>query len=216
MIEKFDIYDAVTSLLQGTIFFSACLVLFPQTMKIVGPLGDSEIVLTLMSVSIAYFIGQVVVSISSMIQPFLFWSWGGKPSKLAFEGKLPEKYISVDMVELARTALKKSSSLELSDAALFNKAMSIARKADGSLSERHNQMYAYNRASFCNLLLILGLFAMSCNYGLCKNLSIIHIFGIVIGFLLLLLLHWYRTKQRAFYYVREVLIVAERELSRGA
>lgn len=216
MLEKIDIYDAVTSLSHGTLFLVAGYTLFPQATKLVPPLEISEFASSIAFICIAYFIGQVITSLSSIIQPFLYWTWGGRPSKLAFDGKMPDKYLSYDMVKLARAILQKSSSNNLSDAAIFNKAMGIARKAEGSLSERHNRMYAYNRVTLCNLALILGMFVLSCFYGRSKSFSCVQSAGIVIGFILLLLLHWYRAKQRAFYFVGEVLVVAERELSRGA
>lgn len=215
MLEKIDIYDVVTSLLHGTLFLVAGLVLFPQIAKVSHPLGSSEFLSSIAFISIAYFVGQVITSLSSMIQPFLFLTWGGMPSKLAFQGSIPDKYLSCDMAELARSTIQKTASMPLSDAAIFSKATGIARKAEGSLVERHNRMYAYNRAAFCNLLLISSLFALSCRYGLCKSYSFLQIVGMAIGFLLLLLLHWYRAKQRAFYFVREILVVAERELSGG-
>ena len=215
MLDKIDIYDVVTSLLHGTLFLVAGCVLFPQSMKVISPLEMSEVVSSIAFISIAYFTGQVITSVSSLIQPFLFWIWGGMPSNVVFKGKIPNKYIPYDMVELARIALQKTSPMPLSDAAIFSKAMGIARKADGSLSERHNRMYAYNRITFCNLALILGMFALSCFWGECKSFSYKQIAGVTIVFILLLLLHCYRAKQRAFYYVREVLIVAERELLGG-
>ena len=151
MIDKFDIYDIVTSLLHGTLFLVASVVLFPKTISVVRPLEISEVVMSAMFISGAYFLGQAITSISSLLQPFLFWTWGGMPSKIVFGGRFPEKYLSADLIGLAKKALQKSSDVKLSDAALFNKAMGIARKAEGSLSERHNQMYAYNRATFCKL-----------------------------------------------------------------
>ena len=213
MLEKIEIYDAITSLLHGTVFIIVSFVLFPQLMNVISPLEVSQIVTSIGFISIAFFVGQIIISVSSLMQPFLFWTWGGMPSKQAFDGKLSDKYLPSDMIQLARAALQKLSQTKLSDTALFCKAMSIARKAEGSLSECHNQMYAYNRAAFCNLILISGLFAMSCLYGICKSFGSGRIISIATGFFLLLLLHWYRAKQRAFYYVREVLVVAERELS---
>jgi hypothetical protein len=215
MLEKIDIYDAMTSLMHGTLFLMAGYALFPYAMKMISPLEVSEFASSIAFVCIAYFVGQVITSVSSMIQPFLFWTWGGMPSKLAFEGKIPDKYLSYDTVKLVRAALQKTSQNNLSDSAIFNKAMSIARKADGSLSERHNRMYAYNRVTFCNLILVLALFVLSCFYGQGKGLCCAQIICIVIGFLFMLLLHWHRAKQRAFYYVREVIVVAEREVSGG-
>lgn len=215
MIDKFDIYDIVTSLLHGTLFLGASVVLFPQAINFVRPLEISEVVMSAIFISVAYFLGQAITSISSQLQPFLFLTWGGMPSKRVFGGRFPEKYLSADLIDLAKKALQKTSDAKLSDAALFSKAMGIARKAEGSLSERHNQMYAYNRTTLCNLLLLTGLFIASCFYGLCKDFDGARITIVLVCSALLLVLHWYRAKQRAFYYVREVLIVAERELAGG-
>ena len=93
MLEKFDFYDVVTSLLHGTLFLAASLVLFPQVMDRVRPLEISEIVVSIMFVSISYFFGQVITTISSILQPFLFWTWGGMPSRLVFNGQFPEKSV---------------------------------------------------------------------------------------------------------------------------
>ena len=215
MIEKFDIYDVMTSLLHGTLFLAATFVLFPQVISVERPLEVSEILLSIIFISIAYFLGQVITSISSIIQPLLFWTWGGMPSTVVFSGHFPEKYLSSDFINLAKNALQKSAAVKLSDAALFSKAMGIARKAEGSLSERHNQMYAYNRTALTNLILMFGLLVISCSCGLCRNFSAGKIVAISAVLGLLLILHWYRAKQRAFYYVREVVVVAERELSGG-
>ena len=215
MIDKFDIYDIVTSLLHGTLFLGASFVLFPQAINNVRPLDISEVVMSAMFISVAYFLGQAITSISSLLQPFLFLTWGGMPSKIVFGGGFPEKYLSADLIGLAKKALQKSSDVKLSDAALFSKAMGIARKAEGSLSERHNQMYAYNRTTLCNLILLLGLFIASCFHGSCREFGWTAIAATLICIAFLLLLHWYRAKQRAFYYVREVLIVAECELAGG-
>lgn len=215
MLEKIDIYDVATSLLHGILFLVASCILFPKAIQIAPPVAVSELVSSIAVICIAYFVGQVIVSVSSIIQPFLYWTWKGMPSKIVFSGRFPEEYLSADFIEMTKKILRKTSENNLSDAALFNKAMGIARKAEGSLSERHNRMYAYNRATFCNLIFILGLFILSCFYGQCKCLCCTQVIGIVIGLLLLLLLHWHRAKQRAFYYVREVLVVAERELTGG-
>lgn len=215
MLEKLDLYDVVTSLLHGTLLLASGLVLFPQAMDFVRHIELPEIVLSIMFVSTAYFFGQVITALSSMIQPFLFWTWGGMPSKRVFSEQFPEKYLSSDLINRAKDALQRTSDVKLSDAALFSKAMAVARKAEGSLSERHNQMYAYNRTTLINLILILGLFVCSFFGGICKDFSVCRIIIVSVGFVLLLILHWHRARQRSFYYVREVLVVAERELSGG-
>lgn len=215
MIEKLSIYDLMTSVLHGTIFLVAVLMLFPQIINILHPVEVPEILLSVIFVCITYFWGQVITSISSIMQSLLFLTWGGKPSERVFKGKFPQKYLSLDLINLAKKELQKTSDMELSDDTLFYKAMSIARKADGSLSERHNQKYAYNRVALCNILLIFGLFVISCFYGLCANINTGKFVITLVVFGLFLILHWYRAKQSAFYYVREVLVVAERELSRG-
>ena len=215
MIERIDIYDAMTSLLHGTLFLATSFVLFPQVINVVHPLEAFEVLQSIIFICIAYFLGQIITSISSFTQPLLFWTWGGMPSAIVFSGHFPEKYLAADVIDLAKNALQKTSDIKLSDAALFSKAMGIARKVEGSLSERHNQMYAYNRTALTDLILMLGLFVISCFCGLCKDFGAGRIVAIFVVLGMLLILHWYRAKQRAFYYVREVIVVAERELSGG-
>lgn len=215
MIEKIDIYDIVTSLVQGSLFVMACLVLFPQCLDAMRILAVPEIVATLMFVSLTYFIGQSIVAVSSILQKALFFTWGGAPSERVFNGRFPKKYLSPDMIDHVREVLERTSFVELSDGALFLKASGIARAAKGSLSERHNQMYAYNRVTITNLLLVIGLVILSRFEGLGANISPTG-FALFLGVtVFLLILHWIRARQRAFYYVREVLVVAERELEGG-
>ena len=215
MLEKIDIYDIVTSFVHGTLFVMACLVLFPQCLDVVRILAVPEIVATLMFVSLTYFLGQSIVAVSSILQKALFWTWGGTPSECVFNGRFPKKYLSSDMIDHVREVLKRTTSDELSDEALFLKASGIARASKGSLSERHNQMYAYNRVTITNLLLVIGLVILSRFEGLGANISLTG-FALLLGVLvLLLILHWIRARQRAFYYVREVLVAAERGLEGG-
>lgn len=215
MIEKFDIYDMVTTILHGTLFVASCIVLSPKTTRVLATLNMPETISATIFICTAYFAGQVITAISSIIQPFLFWTWGGKPSDRIFVGAFPESYLSPDFVETAIASLRNASPKGSSNTSLFSKAMAIARKADGSLSERHNRMYAYNRVALVNTFLISLVFIHSCFYGLCMSCNSKTITCIGIGLVSLVFIHWYRAKQRAFYYVREVLVVAERELAGG-
>ena len=206
--------------MHGTLFIFALLYFFPDMVGIfvfvdyeVPRFQFPDSILLLIFMSLAFFWGQTIMALSSYFQWFLFLTWGGKPSDKVFSGSFPQKYLSDDLIKLAKEKLQSSFATPCSDSALFSKAKCIARKAEGSLSERHNQMYAYNRIAFLNILAISIIFLCSCYFGICEWIPMWCRCVLGIIFFLLLCIHWYRAKQRAFYYVSEVIIVAERELS---
>ena len=215
MLEKLELHDVVTALLHGTLLIGATVVLFPKLLDFIGMSDLPEGIPTLFFLFWAYFIGQVLVALSSFSQDLLYRTWGGKPSDHVFDGTFPEKYLPADSIKSAKCALQKRFGEHFSDRALFSVAMGIARKAEGSLSERHNQMYSYNRVCLTNLLIVSCLFAVSCFRGRCATLTGWEILVVAGGLLVLVFLHWYRAKQRAHYYVSEVVRVAERELAGG-
>ena len=213
MLEKLELHDVVTALLHGTLLMGVTLVLFPKVVDSIGIPNLPEGIPTLFFLFGAYFIGQVLVALSSLGQGLLYKTWGGKPSDHVFDGTFPEKYLPADSIKSAKCALQKRYGENFSGKALFSAAMGIARKAEGSLSERHNQMYSYNRVCLTNLLIVSCLFALSCFRGRCATLTGWEILVVAGGLLGLVLLHWYRAKQRAHYYASEVVRVAERELA---
>lgn len=215
MLEKFEIHDIVTALLHGTLLMGITAVLFPNLLAFVEIPDLPEGIPTLFFLFAAYFSGQVIVAISSFTQGLLYRTWRGKPSEQVFDGYWPEKYLNADSIKSAKLALQRVCGEACSDKALFSRAMGIARKAEGSISERHNQMYSYNRVCLTNLLIVSCLFALSCFWGRCATLTCGEIGIVAVALLGLLVLHWYRAKQRAFYFVSEVLRVAERELAGG-
>lgn len=214
MIEKLDLYDVLTALLHGVLFMTYCCTLFPSLQTSVQNIALPESVLIVMFVATAYFIGQTLSVLSNMLERPLFLTWGGKPSDITLKRQKSSPYINRDTVVLALEKLRQKYGDDTSTEALFAAAMTIARSAEGSLSERHNRMYAYYRMTIANLILCSGVFALSCFRGIGVDMSI----GtrcLLLGLLLVLIaLHWFRAKQRAFYFVREVLLVAVRELTR--
>lgn len=214
MLERFDLYDITTSLLHGVLLLAALIFLFPQLNETVNLSQLSESFSVIIFISIAYVTGQIITTVSSLFQFLLFWTFGGKPSDKVFSGKFPVEYLPRDIVSSAKEKLQKSLGVTASDSALFLKAASIAKKAEGSLSELHNRMYAFNRSAVMTDLAILCLFIISWFYGRFVPYSCCQKFWIVIGFIIVIFLHWNRARQRALYYVREVIIVSERELSK--
>lgn len=212
MLEHFDLYDITTSLLHGVLILAALLFLFPQLNETLNLLSLPESLSVIIFISIAYVTGQIITIISSLSENLLFITFGGKPSDKVFIGKFPVEHLPMGIVSSAKEKLQKSLGGTSSDSALFLKAASIARKAEGSWSEIHNRMYAFNRSAIITYLAILSLFIISCFYGRFVSYTCCQKFWIVIGFIIVILLHWKRAKQRALYYVREVIIVSEREL----
>lgn len=215
MVEKIDLYDITTAMLHGVLFLAYTFFLFPQIIVEMKGVELPEVVIVIVFIAITYFCGQVLSAIASMMQRFLDWSWGGKPSDIVMDKRDGCGYISCSAIDRAITMLKNNCGGDTSNRSLFNAAIVIARSSASSLTERHNRMYAYYRVCFVNLLLCIVSFFLSCSCGRGHGMAWSTRIVSVLTLLLLITLHWIRAKQRAFYFVREVLFVATRELTKG-
>ncbi len=90
--------------------------------------------------------------------------------------------------------------------------MHRANAAPGSRSQAFNSLYAYHRALLFVLVAGIALLVASMTWGAAQTWPTARSLVLLVVFAALLVLVWYRSKQRALYYVREVLGVAEREV----
>ena len=145
--------------------------------------------------AIAFLIGYLVNTISSWLEDFYFWTWGGKPSDRLLNGKDIWKvnfYHSRKAKELLQI---ESSNPNASNDELFSIAM---RYGNGQPRvDDFNTMYAFSRVLLTTAL-IGSFFLVSSHY---KDWQY-YIFALSIIFIA-----WQRCKQRGYYYAREVLNV---------
>jgi hypothetical protein len=88
--------------------------------------------------------------------------------------------------------------------------MQQSEGATGQRVSTFNGLFAYHRAlliaTFVGFVVAVAVLCGWVTVGWPVELK----WGVAVALLLLLALFWYRTKQRSFYYAREVLLTAER------
>lgn len=208
MDSKFDYYDILGIIIPGIILMFWVPVCFPNIVNIFPKikLPDAFIVLALTAGSV--FLGQLVQAIGSIAEPALFWTWGGRPSNQALENGLG-RYISKNTAKRVKEKIESRIGTGTENNSLFLFAMQLAETASIGRASRFNALYAYHRGLFVLVFISLLFFIGSIIWGAAVTWSIKQIFILIIFLVLLMILVWNRAKQRAFYYVREVLLTAE-------
>ncbi len=213
MTTKLTIYDILGALVPGILLCCALYVLFDMDINAFQPgkIPDAFIVLALTAMSL--FLGHVIQSISSLAEPVLNYTWGGRPSDRAFSSGLGDRYLPSDIGKRLLQLLKQQDGDELSERGAFLKAMSIAEADGKSRASQFNGSYAYHRSLVILLLTVTVLSFASKLWGRLSNTTCGQFSLILLVLVALSLLFWYRCKQRAYYYVREVICTAERILA---
>lgn len=211
MSDKFEYYELFSIFIPGTLLVGLIPFCFPAIAPSVSNTGFPDAFVVIILTASAVFLGQLVQAIASLVEPALFWTWGGRPSNRALTDGIPH-YMPVDSAKRIRTKLQQRIGVEATTHALFLFAMQRSDGADIGRARRFNSLYAYHRGLVVLVVVVTGMLALSMQWGRAaqwdcglKTLSLI-----VMG--LLAVLMWYRAKQRAFYYVREVLHTSERVL----
>ncbi|MDB5354320.1 MAG: hypothetical protein JWN24_773 [Phycisphaerales bacterium] len=213
MNEKFDIYDVLGILVPGVLIVCAVPIAFPNAPTLLAPhkFPDAFSVVALTAASV--FLGHLVQALASLCEPILNRTWGGRPSETALTSGLGDRYLPADSGARIRAKLAEAVGATATTRSLFLFAM---QKAEGCKSRRvtvFNGLYAYHRVLVVLTALVLVFFLISFHRGLASHLTLLQSAGCIVLLLLLLALFWYRTKQRGFYYVREVLLCAEQALA---
>ena len=210
MVEKFEFYDVLGILVPGTLMVALTLIFFPalsaSAINVKFPDGFAVICLVALSV----FAGNLVQAISSLIEPIVDRTWGGRMSEQGLLHGFGDRYLPTDTVSRIRGKLASILGSNVPNRSLFLFAMQKAETSENSRVARFNALYAYNRAILCLTLIAVGLLGLSMACGVAAYWSAYER-AIALGVgVLLLLITWNRTRQRAIYYVREVLLTAER------
>jgi hypothetical protein len=212
MTDRLQFYDVFSAFIPGVLVFGVVLLAFPEMWASfqVPKLPDAFEVIILTVTSL--FIGHIIQALSSLIEPFMHWTWGGRPSERALVSGLGNRYFSLDTATRIRKKLLAKVGPKASDRSLFLYAMTIAESAPSSRTAAFNGSYAYHRALFLAAAAFLIILTLSARFGSLRDMPVKHSFLILLAAFALLLLLWHRAKQRAFYYIREVLLTGERIL----
>lgn len=183
---KLQAYDILSQVIPGFIIYGLLQYLFPDII----PKFD-----TFPSIAIAFLIGYYVNLIASLIEPFYFRLWGGKPSDKILDkdmGKI-KLYQRAEILTLLKA---ETNSEAPSNGELFNIARKVATNSGNERINDFNSSYAAARGILTCVIIIsiAAFFKFYDNWAICLLITVT-----------LLFLSNYRAKQRAFYYAREVL-----------
>ena len=209
MTDKFDFYDVMATLVPGILIVAFVGVLFPSIKNQLG--ADHEGAFTVMALTaLSIFAGQLLVAVGSLLEPLLFRTWGGRPSDIALIEGLGNRYLPKTKGVAIKAVLAAECEPDAEGVSMFIKAMALASGAGNGKVDRFNGLYAYHRT-----LLLLGvasfvLVVLSRSVGLAQEWSLCGFIAALVLLCGFVVLFWHRAKQRAFYFVREVLLTAER------
>jgi len=183
---SFKPYDILSALIPGFLMLLAL-------MNFLGVSYDKDLVIAY--TAIAFLIGFIVNTLSSWLEDFYFWTWGGKPSSNLLEGKSIWKVKFYDFEKAKNLLTKEANKENPSNDHMFSIAMRYANGLKDSRVQDFNANYAFARVLLTTLF--VSTFVL-----LVKNYSDWRYYAILIP---LLIIVWLRCKQRGYYYSREVL-----------
>lgn len=211
MTNKFDAYDILGILVPGTLVVGWVPFCFPRLS--VGNEWPSfpDAFNVLLLTAFAVFVGQLVQAIASLVEPLVFVTWNGRPSDVALASGLKD-FLPDDTAKRIKAKLADAVTETTNDRSLFLYAIQQTDGQDAGRARRFNTLYAYHRALLVLVLLCGFTLGASMLWGRAAAWTGCQKVGAGIGVLVLLALVWHRAWQRACYYVREVLLTAERIL----
>ena len=183
---NFKAYDILSSLIPG---FLVLLVL----LNIFGFTYDKDYVIAY--TAIAFLIGYVMNTLSSWLEDFYYFTWGGKPSNNLLDGKRIWKVTFYEHEKAKDSLIQESQKINPSNDHLFSIAMRYANGKKDSRVDDFNANYAFSRVLLTTALVI----AVS---QIALNYDDLRYYAILIPTLIII---WIRCKQRGYYYAKEVL-----------
>ncbi|MBR3626910.1 MAG: hypothetical protein IKN48_11360 [Bacteroidaceae bacterium] len=163
---------------------------------------------SILSLALAYVLGYILNAISGLVEPFYFWTMGGRPSdkllttppKNCSSGKIKEytgygriKFFHYDkVIKMLKDELEDSNACTRK---MFGKAMSYSNSHTATRVPDFNA-YAFSRVML-TLALVVGIILAF--YYYCQ-------WWYWLVFVVTILLLWNRCKERGYYYAKEVLV----------
>lgn len=184
----FKAYDILSSLIPG--FLAVLMLLSAFDMQY-----DNDLVIAY--TAIAFLAGYIVNTISSWMEDFYFFTWGGKPSDRLLDGKSIWKVRFYHHTKVKGLLQSDSSNPSAKNSELFFIAMRYANGQKDSRVDDFNALYAFSRSLLTTVLIGTAILLIE-NYKDWRYYAVL---------LPALIIVWLRCKQRAYYYAREVLNV---------
>lgn len=183
---NFKTYDILSALVPGFIIYSLILNFLdiPFEQNFIVP-----------ATAYSFIIGYFVNAISSWLEDFYYWTWGGKPSNKLIEGKGIWKVKFYEFDKVKKLLTEESGREEPSSDELFGIAFRFANAEKNPRVEDFNCSYAFSRVLLTTT--IISSIILLINYSCC-----ILLYPFLASFIFIA---WLRCKQRAYYFSKEVL-----------
>lgn len=185
---QFKAYDIFSTLIPGF------LTLF-SLLQLLGVPYDKDYAIPYTAT--AFLLGYVINAISSWLEDFYFFTWGGKPSNNLLQGKDIWKVRFYAHSKVQELLKQDTSNSNPSHDELFSIAMREANAKKDPRVEDFNALYAFSRVLLTTTL--LATFLLGARF---YNDWRFYVISIPI-----LLIIWLRAKQRGYYYAKEVINV---------
>ena len=206
-------YDILGHLVPGLVFLSAVGFVLVEAgielPEIPGGNGANLLVVT----ALAYYVGHLLAAVSSWIQPFLYFLWLGKPSRRILVEET--SHIHPDVRDRTRKRLAEECGLPEEAPkcwgerakyldGLFSHASSICNIKNLGRVTEFNAKYALHRSLFVASFLagLISLFIVK--VAKCE-FSVNFTRGLIFCYFAVVVISFFRARQRGYYYAREVL-----------
>lgn len=209
MHEKFDYYDLLGHIIPGLVLIGgAYLLLYWFGVEVKIPV-ISDAVTAVVILGMAIFSGNLLQALSSLLEPFYFWTWGGMPSNKLLAGKsrrISAVYLSIlkDTVKghiaVSKTETNEAKG-ELENRDIFMHCLTLCNQKSLGRINRFNSLYAYHRA----LTTLSLVFLVITIIALIKVSVPAGALWVILTEIIVTLILWNRTRQRGFYFAEEVL-----------
>lgn len=185
---NFKSYDILSKLITG-LLVSFVIIKFYFPSIDFGKLGE-----VIFITALAYIVGFFIDTFSSWLEPFYYLTWKGKPSDRFITGKGIWKIKVPSHLEDIKSHLKNLVKNEaISDNELFGIAL---RSVKSDRITDFQNLYAFSRSLLTSFIILF--------FVLLPKLYCCWMFHVISVFLIFIL--WLRAKQRAYYFVKEVLV----------
>ena len=185
---NFKSYDILSKLITGLLVsFVIIKFYFPN-------IDFSKIGEVIFITALAYIVGFFIDTFSSWLEPFYYFTWKGRPSDRFISGKGLGKIKVPSHLESIKSHLR---TLVKSETIPDNELFGIALRS--TKSERvtdFQNLYAFSRSLLTSFIILF--FVLLPKFYCCWVFYSISVF--------LIFVLWLRAKQRAYYFVKEVLV----------
>lgn len=218
---QLKLFDILSLVIPGALVFFCLLLtsIFPQVNlelmeKKIIVYKDVTIILTTIFIVVSYLLGYIIHAIGSWIEPILWKTWGGRPSQILFSNNSTRIGLGSERDAIFTWLKSKSTNSRFSDlemsklqgddfAKLFQIAKNLAFANAGSnfksRIEEFNNTYIFSRNILVAFIIVLGCVISLCWYKVVPFLWAFFTLVIV-------LIVWWRARDRAIYYSREILV----------